>query len=538
MAELISATPEWAALEAHAAKIKQTHLRDLFKDDPARAGRYQTTVGDLVIDYSRQQVTDETIELLLELAEKAGLQERIQATLNGEPVNTTENRAALHTALRLLPLDTSQDTSALPDPLAEAAQTALKERKRMAEFVQAVDKGVIRGSTDEEFKTLVNIGIGGSHLGPQMAYHALAHHHHTSLFRATFCANLDFEDWADARFAGHLESTLFVVTSKSFTTPETLANLAHVKEMINEDWENHYHIVAVTAAPEEAAKHGIPPEHIFNMWDWVGGRYSLASVAGLSLMLTIGVDAYEDMLAGMRSVDVHFQNVSPERNAAIIGGLLAVWNRNFMGYPTRAVLPYSHLLRYLPDYLQQLEMESNGKSVTLDGTPVDYETAPIVWGGTGTNSQHSFHQLLHQGTQIVPVDFICANDMPVFDDELAQQDALIANILAQAAALAFGSNDDSLALHRALHGNRPSSIISVYDLNPNTLGQLIALYEHQVLVQGAIWGINSFDQFGVEHGKHLADQILNRTLDTQLDPATKNSLEVIKRQRNRKRLFN
>ena len=567
----ISATEEWAALRQHAAELRSSHLRDLFDADPGRADRFTTTVGDLAVDWSRQIVTDRTIELLLALAERAGVVERIAATLAGEPVNATEGRAALHTALRAGPGARRQAPATAPSPRApreptqhettraavtasgssdeatsrgttssEAASAAVAELRRMAAFARAVRSGERRGATGRPVRTVVNLGIGGSHLGAAMACEALA------AFCADgpecrFVANIDPADLADALAGLDPAETLFVVVSKSFTTAETLANATAARawaETTLGAGAADRHFAAVTAEPGRAADFGVAAEDTFAVWDWVGGRYSLASAAGLALMVAAGEDSFAEMLDGMRRVDEHLASAPAAANVPLLTGLLAVWNRNFLGLPARAALPYSHRLRLLPAHLQQLHMESNGKRVRLDGSPVSFDTAPIVWGAAGTDGQHSFHQFLHQGTTVVPADFIVFArpdpDTLAMPDAERRHEALVANCLAQAAALAFGTPsvpvDDPLGPHRELPGNRPSTLIMAPQLTPSVLGQLVALYEHEVAVQGAVWGINSFDQFGVEHGKALADAIVSG-LDSATagsavvhDPATKASI--------------
>ena len=536
----ISATEEWAELNRHAAELRSSHLRDLFAADPDRADRFTTTVGDLAVDWSRQIVTDRTVELLLALAERAGVAERIAATLAGEPVNATEGRAALHTALRAGPGGDSSSSE---------AASAAAELRRMAAFARAVRSGERRGATGRPVRTVVNLGIGGSHLGAAMASEALA------AFCADgpdcrFVANIDPADLADALVGLDPAETLFVVVSKSFATAETLANATSARawaEATLGAGAADRHFAAVTAEPGRAADFGVAAEDTFAMWDWVGGRYSLASAAGLALMVAAGEDRFAEMLHGMRMVDEHLASAPAAANVPLLMGLLAVWNRNFLGLPARAVLPYSHRLRLLPAYLQQLHMESNGKRVRLDGSPVSFDTAPVVWGAAGTDGQHSFHQFLHQGTTAVPADFIvfARPDPDTLDMPGAERrhEALVANCLAQAAALAFGTPsapaDDPLGPHRELPGNRPSMLIMAPCLTPSVLGQLVALYEHEVAVQGAVWGINSFDQFGVEHGKTLADAIVSG-LDSATagsgahhDPATEATIRRYQRMKHR-----
>lgn len=554
----IAATPEWAALRQHAAELKSTHLRALFVTDPGRVKRFKTVVGDLVLDWSRNLITGRTLELLAALAERAGVAERIAAMLAGEPVNAAEGRAALHTALRA-----AADSSSKVEGV-EVGPFVAAELQRMSAFARSLQSGERRGATGRPIRTLVHLGIGGSHLGPAMAYEALAAFRHPSV-RCRFASNADAADLSAALTGLDPAETLFVVVSKSFNTAETLANArsarAWVTAALGPDAVNS-HFVAVSSDPGAAAAFGIAPENAFALWDWVGGRFSLASAAGLSLMAAIGEDNFRRMLAGMRTVDEHLASRPFKANGPMLLGLLAVWYRNFWCLPARAVLPYSQRLSFFPAYVQQLEMESNGKSVRIDGQPVGCDTAPVVWGAAGTGGQHSFHQMLHQGTTVVPADFVVFAvsdpDTSGLPEAGLHHDLLVANCLAQAAALAFGSSTtrpDSqapqapevserlsepaplisealpvsrssqeaspdktgLAARRELPGNRPSTLIMAPQLTPNVLGQLVALYEHQVVVQGALWGINSFDQPGVEHGKRLAKSIM-RSLRTPSRP--------------------
>lgn len=504
----ITATEEWAALARHARELQAggTHLRALFEDDPGRAERLAVTAGDLVIDWSRHLVTAETVELLLALADRAGVADRIAAVLSGDPVNATEGRPALHTALRAGP-----DASVVVGGV-DVMAAVRAELDRMAAFARGVRSGERPGATGRPIRTVVNLGIGGSYLGLAMAHEALAAFRHPDL-DCRFVANVDPADLATVLRAGlDPAETLFVVVSKSFTTPETLANARAARAWVTSELGAEAvdrHFAAVTADGAAAAEFGVSAGNVFEMWDWVGGRYSLGSAAGLSLMVAVGEDRFGEMLAGMRAVDEHVARRPPAVNAAVLMGLLAVWYRDFWGLQTRVVLPYAHRLRLLPDYLQQLHMESNGKRVDLKGRAVGCETGPIVWGAAGTGGQHSFHQLLHQGTTVVPADLIVFArpdaDTAHLPEAGRQHESLVANCFAQAAALAFGAASGDP--HRELVGNRPSTVIMAPELTPSVLGQLVALYEHEVLVQGALWGINSFDQYGVEHGKTLADAI-------------------------------
>ena len=504
----ITATGEWAALARHARELQAggTHLRGLFEEDPGRAERLTVTAGDLVIDWSRHLVTAETVELLLALADQAGVADRIGAVLSGDPVNATEGRPALHTALRAGP-----DASVVVGGV-DVMAAVRAELDRMAAFARGVRSGERRGATGRPIRTVVNLGIGGSCLGLAMSHEALAAFRHRDL-DCRFVANVDPADLATVLGEGlDPAETLFVVVSKSFTTAETLANARAARAWVTsalgpEAVDRHF--AAVTAEGSAAVEFGVGAENVFEMWDWVGGRYSLGSAAGLSLMVSVGEGRFGEMLAGMRAVDEHFAREPPAVNAAVLMGLLAVWYRDFWGLQTRVVLPYAHRLRLLPDYLQQLQMESNGKRVDLKGRAVGCETGPIVWGAAGTGGQHSFHQLLHQGTTVVPADFIVFArpdaDTARLPGAGRQHESLVANCFAQASALAFGAASGDP--HRELPGNRPSTVIMAPELTPSVLGQLVALYEHEVLVQGALWGINSFDQYGVEHGKTLADAI-------------------------------
>ena len=523
----ITSTKEWAALARHARELQAdgAHLRGLFEADPDRADEFTVAAGDLVIDWSRHLVTAETVELLLALADRAGVTERIAATQAGDPVNNTEGRPALHTALRAGP-DASVETGGV-----DVMPAVRAELDRMTGFAAAVRSGERRGATGRPIRTVVNLGIGGSYLGLAMAHEALAAFRHRGL-DCRFVANVDPADLATVLGDGlDPAETLFVVVSKSFTTAETLANARAAR-----DWATaalgpgavDHHFAAVTANAAAATGFGVGAGNVFAMWDWVGGRYSLGSSAGLSLMVAIGEDRFGELLAGMRAVDEHLAQQPLAANAPVLMGLLAVWYRNFWGLQTRVVLPYAHRLRLLPDYLQQLQMESNGKRVDLEGNTVGCETGSIVWGAAGTGGQHSFHQLLHQGTTVVPADFIVFArpdaDTAHLPEAGRHHESLVANCFAQASALAFGAASDDP--HRELPGNRPSTMIMAPELTPSTLGQLVALYEHEVLVQGAVWGINSFDQYGVEHGKHLANAIAGSLGGdaarpvTDLDPST------------------
>lgn len=532
----IWASAEWEALRRHRDEMASVHLRDLFAADPGRADRFTGFVGDLVVDWSRQRVTDRTMDLLVALASRAGVVKRIEAMLSGEPVNATEGRAALHTALRAGP-----DSAA---PAGSAAAEARRELERTAALADEIRSGLRLGATGRPMTTVVNLGIGGSDLGPRMAYEALAAYRHDRI-RCRFASNADGSDLATALSGLDPAETLFVVSSKSFTTVETLANAATARAWVAAALGEAAvadHFAAATADPEAAVAFGIDPDAVLGLWDWVGGRFSLSSAATVVLMIAIGPERFSEMLAGFRAVDEHLADQPLADNVPVRLGLLAVWNRNFWGFGTRAVLPYSSRLRHLPAYLQQLDMESNGKQVRLDGSPVSGQTGQVVWGGAGTDGQHSFHQWLHQGTDIAPADFIVFAEP---DADLAaisgldrsdldrHHDLLVANCLAQAKALAFGSGDNGTAdgsgggsdPHGHCEGNRPSTVIMAPRLTPSVLGQIAALYEHQAAVQGAVWGINSFNQPGVELGKRLAGPIADELAspdppELTHDPAT------------------
>jgi glucose-6-phosphate isomerase len=491
----LTRSPAWRALAAHQQKISATTLEALFAADPGRPQRFALEAAGVFLDYSRHRVDAEAVRLLVALAEQAEVPRWIERMFAGDPINNTEGRPALHVALRAR------------DARAEVRQT----RDRMRRFV-----GEARG--DARVNDVVNIGIGGSDLGPRMLTRALRGFRNSGP-RVHFVSNIDPAD-LDATLSGLAPATtLFVVASKTFTTAETLANAhrarAWLESGLGKSADLSRHFVAATANLAGAASLGVPEERLFPMWDWVGGRYSVWSAVGLPLALAIGMDAFDELLGGAADMDAHFRGGPLARNVPVLAALLEIWCVNFLGAHTRAVIPYSEDLRDLPAYLQQLEMESNGKRVDRDGVEVDYATAPVVWGAQGTNSQHSFHQLLHQGTQLVPVDFLLAQDSPA---ELA------ANALAQASALAFGHPTPGEP-HKALPGNRPSSVLLVERIAPRTLGALIAMHEHKVFVEGVVWNVNSFDQWGVEYGKTLARTLAPRLLkggdDSGLDASTR-----------------
>ncbi|MCC7369317.1 MAG: glucose-6-phosphate isomerase [Chloroflexi bacterium] len=509
--------PAWAALRAHVQRIHDVHLRRLFADDPGRGERMTAEAAGLFLDYSKNRVTDETLGLLLQLADESGLRERIDAMFSGQKINATEGRAVLHTALRA-----PRGSSIVVDGenVVPAVHAVLD---RMADFADRVRGGAWTGYTGKSIRAVVNIGIGGSDLGPVMAYEALRHYAERDLtFR--FVSNVDPTDFVEATIDLDPAETLFIVSSKTFTTLETITNAkaarAWLLATLKADAAVAKHFVAVSTNAAEVSKFGIDTANMFEFWDWVGGRYSMDSAIGLSTMLAVGPDGFRRMLAGFHTMDEHYRTAPFAQNLPVLLGLLTVWYVDFFGAETIAVLPYDQYLKRFPAYLQQLTMESNGKRVTLDGVAVDYQTGPIFWGEPGTNGQHSFYQLLHQGTKLIPADFIAfarsLNPLTA-DDGTKQHDLLIANFLAQTEALAFGKTADearaegmaeSLVPHRTFPGNQPTNSILAEQLTPEILGALIALYEHSVYTQGVIWGINSFDQWGVELGKALALKIV------------------------------
>ncbi|TAL74937.1 MAG: glucose-6-phosphate isomerase [Rhodanobacter sp.] len=509
--------PEWQALKRHADQLAPRHLRELFAQDTARGERLAATAVGLYYDYAKQRVTDETLGLLRQLAEARGLKARIAAMFRGDKINRTENRAVLHVALRA-----PREASILVDGH-DVVPDVHAVLDRMTAFADQVRSGAWKGYTGERIRNVVSIGIGGSDLGPVMAYEALRDYTRRDMcFR--FVSNVDGVDFAEAVRDLDAAATLFIVCSKTFTTLETLTN-AHaarawcLKALGNEGAVAR-HFAAVSTNAAEVAKFGIDTANMFGFWDWVGGRYSMDSAIGLSTMLAVGPQHFRDMLAGFHAMDEHFASAPFTTNLPVLMGLIGVWNTNFLGAETVAVLPYEQYLKRFPAYLQQLTMESNGKHVTLDGARVDYATGPIYWGEPGTNGQHSFYQLIHQGTRLVPCDFIgfgqTLQAVPARGGG-DQHDLLIANLIAQGEALAFGKTtaevraegtDAALAPHRTFTGNRPSSTILAARLTPFALGSLIALYEHSVFVQGVIWGIDSFDQWGVELGKQLAKKTI------------------------------
>jgi glucose-6-phosphate isomerase len=504
--------PAWKALESHYETMRLRHLRQLFADDPGRGERLTAEAAGLYLDYSKNRITDETVQLLLALAGECGLRARIDAMFSGEKINVTEQRAVLHVALRA-----PKGESIVVDG-ADVVPAVHAVLDRMAAFANEIRSGEWLGHTGKRIHNVVNIGLGGSDLGPVMAYHALRHYSQRDL-RFRFVSNVDATDFVEATRDLDPEETLFIISSKTFTTLETVTN-AHAARAwslrkLGDEHAVSRHFVAVSTNAAEMAKFGISPDNMFGFWDWVGGRYSMDSAIGLSTMIAIGPEHFRAMLAGFHAMDEHFRTAPFERNLPVLMGLLGVWYNDFFDAQTVAVLPYDQYLEYLPAYLQQLTMESNGKHVTLAGARVDYQTAPIYWGERGTNGQHSFYQLIHQGTKLVPCDFIgfCQTLNPLGN----QHDLLMANLFAQTEALAFGKTDDEvraegvpawLAPHRSFDGNRPSNTILAERLTPATLGALVALYEHSVFTQGVIWDIDSFDQWGVELGKVLAKQTI------------------------------
>jgi glucose-6-phosphate isomerase len=503
--------PAFRALGEHAGRIRAAHLRDLFAGDPERGRKLSAEAEGLYLDYSKNRVTEETLRLLIELAEESGLRARIDAMFRGEKINVTEDRAVLHVALRA-----PENAQIMVDGY-DVVPDVHEVLNRMARFSERIRSGTWTGHTGRPIRNVVNIGIGGSDLGPVMAYEALRHYSDRDLtFR--FVSNVDGTDFVEATRDLDARETLFIVVSKTFTTLETMTN-AHTArawaiDQLGDKSAIAKHFVAVSTNAEGVSSFGIDTENMFGFWDWVGGRYSMCSAVGLSTMIAIGPTAFRDMLDGFHAIDEHFRGAPFERNLPVLLGLLTVWNTDFLGAETTAVLPYDQYMKRFPAYLQQLTMESNGKSVTLAGDRVDYETGPIYWGEPGTNGQHSFYQLIHQGTRLIPCDFIG------FEHSLnplgEHHDLLMANVFAQTEALAFGKTaeqvrkegtPDWLVPHRVFEGNRPTNTLLASQLTPATLGKLVALYEHSVFTQGTIWGINSFDQWGVELGKVLASRI-------------------------------
>jgi glucose-6-phosphate isomerase len=514
--------PAWALLEKHYQKMKGLHLRQLFAGDRNRGERLAVEAAGIYLDYSKNRITDETLKLLLQLAQESGLRDRIDAMFRGDRINVSENRAVLHVALRAL-----RSASIVHD-----GQNVVPEvhavLNRMADFAHSLRSGAWKGYTGKRIRNVINIGIGGSDLGPVMAYEALKHYSERAMtFR--FVSNIDATDFTEAVRDLDPAETLFIVSSKTFTTLETMTNAQTARDWllagVNRDERAiATHFVAISTNAQEVAKFGIDTANMFGFWDWVGGRYSMDSAIGLSTMVAIGPDNFRAMLDGFRQMDEHFRTAPFERNLPVLMGLLAVWYNNFFGAQTVAVLPYEQYLKRFPAYLQQLTMESNGKHVTRDGIAVDYDTGPIYWGEPGTNGQHSFYQLIHQGTRLIPCDFIAfARTLTPLG---RHQDMLLANVFAQTEALAFGKTVEQveaegtpgwLVPHRLFDGNRPSNTLLLDALTPAALGTLVALYEHSVFTQGVIWQIDSFDQWGVELGKALAQRIIPQ-LESAMEP--------------------
>ncbi|WP_182867863.1 glucose-6-phosphate isomerase [Stieleria mannarensis] len=513
MTDSLTNQAAWKNLNAHYEQIKSKHLRELFAADPQRGKTFSLEAVGLYLDYSKNRIDGETVSLLIELAKASGLRERIEAMMRGEKINVTEDRAVLHTALRA-PRDATiefEGKNVVPDVHAVL--------DKMAAFCDSVTSGKWTGHTGKRIRNIVNIGIGGSDLGPVMAYEALRHYTNRDL-TLRFVSNVDGTDFAEATRDLDAAETLFIIASKTFTTQETMTN-AHtargwlLEQLGGDESAVAKHFVALSTNAEQVAAFGIDTDNMFGFWDWVGGRYSMDSAIGLSTMLAIGPDQFREMLAGFHEMDQHYRTAPLEENLPVILGLLTVWYTDFFGAQTTAVLPYDQYLKRFPAYLQQLTMESNGKSVTLAGDRVDYDTSPIYWGEPGTNGQHSFYQLIHQGTHLIPCDFIAfAKSLNPLGDH---HDKLTANVFAQGEALAMGKTreevlaegtSEELAPHRVFEGNRPSNTLLIEKLTPTVLGKLVALYEHSVFTQGVIWQVNPFDQWGVELGKVLAKKIV------------------------------
>ena len=505
--------PAWKALEGHYESVRGVHLRELFSRDPGRGDRLNAEAAGIYLDYSKNRITDETLTLLVRLAEEVGLRARIEAMFRGDRINVSENRPALHVALRA-----PKGSAVMVDGenVVPAVHAVLD---RMADFSSRVRSGAWNGHTGKPIQNIVNIGIGGSDLGPVMAYEALRFYSDRNLtFR--FVSNVDGTDFVEAVRDLDPEATLFIVSSKTFTTLETMSNARSAREWLlaglgGDTAAVARHFVAVSTNAAEVTKFGIDTANMFGFWDWVGGRYSMESAIGLSTMLAVGPDHFRAMLAGFHEMDEHFRTAPFTQNLPVLIGLLGIWNTNFLGAETVAVLPYEQYLKRFPAYLQQLTMESNGKRVTIDGNPVAWETGPVYWGEPGTNGQHSFYQLIHQGTRLIPCDFIAFAQTL---NPLGQHhDVLLANVFAQGEALAFGKtpeevrregSPDWLVPHRTFEGNRPSNTMLLPRLTPAALGSLVALYEHVVFTQGVVWNLDSFDQWGVELGKVLAQRII------------------------------
>ncbi|GAA1960792.1 glucose-6-phosphate isomerase [Catenulispora subtropica] len=535
MTEKLTELPQWKALEAHRAEFDKVDLRELFDADPGRAERYFAQAGDLSVDYSKHLVSDETLRLLLDLARARGVFELRDRMFAGDKINLTEDRAVLHVALR------APATERIEVDGEDVVPGVHEVLHRMAAFASRVRSGEWTGATGKRIKTVVNIGIGGSDLGPAMAYEALrAYTKRDMQFR--FVSNVDGADLYEATYDLDPEETLFVISSKTFTTVETITNATSAKKWLlaglgGDETAIARHFVAVSTNGEAVAAFGIDTANMFGFWDWVGGRYSYDSAIGLSLMIAIGPERFEEMLHGFHTVDEHFRTAPAERNLPLLMGLIGIWYRDFWDAQTLAVLPYSHYLSKFTAYLQQLDMESNGKSTRRDGEPVEWQTGPVVWGTPGTNGQHAYYQLIHQGTALIPADFIGFDRAVEGTDPFGQQDALMANFFAQTEALAFGKTREQVEAegvpaaqvpHRTFRGNHPTTTLTAPRLTPSVLGQLVALYEHKVFVQGAVWDIDSFDQWGVELGKVLAKKIepeLSSEAELHHDSSTNAAIE-------------
>jgi glucose-6-phosphate isomerase len=513
--------PAWAALEAHHAQIGKTHLRDLFADDAGRGERLTLDAEGIYLDYSKNRITDETVGLLLDLVEQSGLRARIDAMFSGEKINITEDRAVLHVALRA-----PREAEILVDGV-NVVPAVHEVLDRMGAFADKVRSGEWTGHTGQRIANIVNIGIGGSDLGPVMAYEALKHYSQRDLtFR--FVSNVDGTDFAEATQDLDPGETLFIISSKTFTTQETMTNAKTARDWalatLSDEAAVAKHFVAVSTNADAVGAFGIDTANMFGFWDWVGGRYSMDSAIGLSTMLAVGPDGFAELLTGFHAMDEHFRTAEFGQNLPVILGLLTVWYCDFFGTQTQAVLPYDQYLKRFPAYLQQLTMESNGKSITLNGEHVDYDTSPVYWGEPGTNGQHSFYQLIHQGTRLIPADFI--GFLHTLNPLGNHHDLLTANVFAQTEALAFGKTaeqvradgvEEWLVPHKVFEGNRPTNTLLVDQLTPSALGKLIALYEHSVFVQGTVWSVNSFDQWGVELGKVLAKKVAGE-LEADAEP--------------------
>jgi glucose-6-phosphate isomerase len=514
----------WKALETHYLEINSRHLREFFAEDPQRGERLRVDAEGIYLDYSKNRVTDETLSLLIQLANESGLAQHRDAMFSGEHINVSEDRAVLHVALRM-----PKGTSLVVDgvDVVEQVHTVLDQ---MTDFANRVRSGDWKGHTGKAIKNVVNIGIGGSDLGPVMAYEALRYYSRRDLtFR--FVSNVDSTDFVEAVRDLNADETLFIISSKTFGTLETLTNARSARDWLIQQLDDASavakHFVAVSTNEEKVSAFGIDTANMFGFWDWVGGRYSMDSAIGLSTMLAVGPEGFDEMLEGFHAMDEHFKTAPFEENLPVLMGLLAVWNRDFLGCQTVGVMPYEQYLKRLPAYLQQLTMESNGKHVSLDGTSIDYQTGAIYWGEPGTNGQHSFYQLIHQGTTIVPVDLIgFAKSLNPLGEH---HDILSSNVFAQAQALAFGKTEEEVRAegtaehvipHRVMEGNRPTNVLLAEVLTPRLLGSLIALYEHSVFTQGTIWGVDSFDQWGVELGKVLSVQIIPE-LESSSEPELK-----------------